>query len=375
MAPWGTIKVQFVTPTTAQLRVQLADLGAEYPQVGLDDVDVDVNEDEGTQSHHVADERQRTGSAILKETSGSAFAATKFVRRGCPNGIRPALWRRVLCPVDSDEERLRYDQLVEEVVRYDLLTDKLTVAETKRLASFDDNFFVFEDLIKQTLLAFSRDGTVVEDLHCSRPRTPKGKIKVRKGAPGSSDEAGSVGSAKEVRYPPSGVLPFLGMGYYVAPLCFVYAEPAEVYTVFRTLYTRYFCKLHSINSHPEGLLRLCLLFEQLLQAHQPHLFLHLQTIGVEPLDIALPWIVTAFGDVLPPTEVLLLWDRVIGFDSLVLVPVLATAIFAYRRSALFEATSAKRAVKILSDCAELKVVPLLQFCLFVASDGKAVPEE
>merc|ERR1719272_321396 len=140
------------------------------------------------------------------------------------------------------------------------------------------------------------------------------------------------------------------MGYYVAPLCFVYAEPSEVYAVFRSLYTRYFCKLHSINSHPEGLLRLCLLFEQLLQRHQPHLFLHLQTIGVEPLEIALPWMV-------------------IGFDSLVVVPILAAAIFSFRRAALFEATSAKRAVKILSDCAELKVVPLLQFCLFIKNDG------
>ena len=302
----------------------------------------------------------------------------------------------MLCPVDSDEEMLRYEQLVDDVARYDLLTDKLTVAETKRLASFDDNYFVFEDLIKQTLLAFSRDRSVMDDLHCARPCTPRGRVKLRKSASAtssggrSSAAAGSAagsaggggggsgggegGATKEVRYPPSGVLPFLGMGYYVAPLCFLYAEPAEVYAVFRTLYTRYFCKLHSINSHPEGLLRLCLQFEQLLQTHQPHLFLHLQTIGVEPLEIALPWIITAFGDALPPTEVLLLWDRIIGFDSLLVVPLLATAVFSFRRAALFEATSAKRAIKILNDCAELKVVPLLQFCLFVAPDGTSYQE-
>ena len=36
-----------------------------------------------------------------------------------------------------------------------------------------------------------------------------------------------------------------------------------------------------------------------------------------------------YSDVLHPSEVLLVWDRVVGFDSLNVLPVLATAIFAY----------------------------------------------
>jgi hypothetical protein len=42
-------------------------------------------------------------------------------------------------------------------------------ATRHRLASKDDNFFVFEDLIKQTLLAFSRDTGVIDELCCIQP--------------------------------------------------------------------------------------------------------------------------------------------------------------------------------------------------------------
>ena len=60
-------------------------------------------------------------------------------------------------------------------------------------------------------------------------------------------------------------------------------------------------------------------------------------------------------------QLLLLWDRIIGFDSLEPLPLLAAAIFAFRAAALHGATDAgaARAV-LLSDASQLRVVPLLQ---------------
>ena len=75
---------------------------------------------------------------------------------------------------------------------------------------------------------------------------------------------------------------------------------------------------------------------------------------------------------LRPQEVLLLWDRVIGFDSLEVVAIMAAAVFSFRRAALMQATTAKLATKIVSDVVELQVVPLLQFCLFINPDGTPV---
>ena len=58
---------------------------------------------------------------------------------------------------------------------------------------------------------------------------------------------------------------------------------------------------------------------------------HLKAVGCPPLQLALPWIMTAFAGHLAVGEVLLLWDRIIGFDSLLPLPLLAVAVIAFRR--------------------------------------------
>ena len=37
----------------------------------------------------------------------------------------------------------------------------------------------------------------------------------------------------------------------VAPLCYVYNDPVQLYFTFRELYTRYFFRLHNLSSHPQ----------------------------------------------------------------------------------------------------------------------------
>ena len=60
----------------------------------------------------------------------------------------------------------------------------------------------------------------------------------------------------------------------------------------------------------------------------------------------------------------MVWDRVIGFDSLELLPLLAVAIFLFRSHTLLAATSAEEAERMLANCSELRVVPLLQAFLY-----------
>jgi hypothetical protein len=57
-------------------------------------------------------------------------------------------------------------------------------------------------------------------------------------------------------------------------------------------------------------------FKRVLLDAEPELVEHLDGLGCEALGIALPWILTAFVGVLSVREVLNLWDRVIGFDTL-----------------------------------------------------------
>ena len=59
----------------------------------------------------------------------------------------------------------------------------------------------------------------------------------------------------------------------------------------------------------------------------------------------------------------MLWDRIIGFDSLELLPVLAAAIFVYRAKWLLQASELAHVQRLLADATGLRVVPLLQLFL------------
>jgi hypothetical protein len=63
-------------------------------------------------------------------------------------------------------------------------------------------------------------------------------------------------------------------------------------------------------------------------------------------------------------QTLLLWDRIIGFDDLELLPILAAAIFVYRAKWLLQANEPAHVKRLLAEAGpSLKVVPLLQLFL------------
>ena len=57
---------------------------------------------------------------------------------------------------------------------------------------------------------------------------------------------------------------------------------------------------------------------------------HLDSLGCPALQLAFPWMFGAFVGSLPVSELLHLWDRIIGWDTLLLLPVLAVSVLALR---------------------------------------------
>ncbi len=62
---------------------------------------------------------------------------------------------------------------------------------------------------------------------------------------------------------------------------------------------------------------------------------------------------------------LVLWDRIVGFDTTEVVALLAAAIFSFRAEALLRATTTAQIHAAFEDSSHLKVVPLLQWFLFM----------
>ncbi|NXF20219.1 TBC19 protein, partial [Rhodinocichla rosea] len=286
---------------------------------------------------------------VLAEQDSAA--AQQYVRQGCPTALRADLWALLLNISNQPEDILYYEQLKSNVIQHNLLVDSLIYKDVKLTASNDDYYFVFEDYLYQVLLCFSRDTSVLEHFTYSSATPPKSYIQ---GKLGMEEYA--------VFYPPN--VNYNSFILSVAPLCFLYHEPSKLYQIFREMYVRFFFRLHSISSHPSGIVSLCLLFETLLQTHLPQLFYHLREIGAQPLRISFKWMVRAFSGYLATDQLLLLWDRILGYNSLEILAVLAAAVFAFRAVNLMEVTSLAAAEAVLADLSTLKVMPLLQIFLF-----------
>ncbi|KAM9501058.1 TBC1 domain family member 19 [Clarias gariepinus] len=344
---WGLIQISLNVRDVPQMREAYPELGLNHGQLGIDDhahIPPDFFE-----SEHL-----RIGKKVLSEQDSAA--AQQYSRQGCPNGLRAQLWALILNATNDPENIMHYEQLKAAVIHHDLLVDNLIYKDVKLTASNDDYYFVFEDFLYQVLLCFSRDTAVLEHFNYNSATPPKSYIQGKTGA----EEFAVV-------YPPNGVIPFHGFSMYVAPLCFLYNEPSKLYSVFREMYVRYFFRLHSISSSPSGIVSLCLQFERLLQTHLPQLFYHLQEIGAQPLRIAFKWMVRAFSGYLSTDQLLLLWDRILGYESLEIVAVLAAAVFTFRAENLMEVTSLASAEAVLADLSTLKVMPLLQIFLFATA--------
>ncbi|NXK57970.1 TBC19 protein, partial [Sylvietta virens] len=338
----GLIQVPLKVKDIPELKEDFSELGLNIGQLGIDDsaqVPPEFFENE-----HVC-----VGQKVLAEQDSAA--AQQYVRQGCPTALRADLWALILNISNQPEDILYYEQLKSNVIQHNLLVDSLIYKDVKLTASNDDYYFVFEDYLYQVLLCFSRDTSVLEHFTYSSATPPKSYIQ---GKLGMEEYA--------VFYPPN--VNYNSFILSVAPLCFLYHEPSKLYQIFREMYVRFFFRLHSISSHPSGIVSLCLLFETLLQTHLPQLFYHLREIGAQPLRISFKWMVRAFSGYLATDQLLLLWDRILGYNSLEILAVLAAAVFAFRAVNLMEVTSLAAAEAVLADLSTLKVMPLLQIFLF-----------
>lgn len=72
----------------------------------------------------------------------------------------------------------------------------------------------------------------------------------------------------------------------------------------------------------------------------------------------------AFTGHLELEQLLLLWDRILAFDTLVILPVAAVSIFWFRAKSILECTTAEEVTDIFEDKSRIKIVPLMQMFLF-----------
>ncbi|KAL3313049.1 hypothetical protein Ciccas_008352 [Cichlidogyrus casuarinus] len=228
-----------------------------------------------------------------------------------------------------------YEKLKDNVAKYETVLDPLICKEVELTTMNDDMHFVFCDFVYQVLLPFFRDSSIRDVLGAENTISSSDLCYQTSDLEDTVDES---------ILPPSGVVPFHGISLYASPLCYLYDDPIILFNIFKKLYTRYFYKLHNLCPHDEeNILGLSVLFEKILLEMEPNLTHHFLSNGIQPIRLVFKWLFRAFSGYLTPDQVLHLWDRILGFDTLKVLPLLAVGILAFRKNNLYQVTTTSAA--------------------------------
>ncbi|XP_050421069.1 TBC1 domain family member 19 [Adelges cooleyi] len=272
----------------------------------------------------------------------------EFLKLGAPRSLRGRLWSHVLGSITKTSEHY-YLELKQRVINYDMLIDKLITKDVQLTACNDDQYFVFEDVLYQVMLCFTRDADMLAMFNNSASQPI---LTTLKGNPSS-----------EAIYPPNGIVPFHGFTMYASPVCYLYNDPVPMYFTFRAFYMRYWFRLHEISSHPQSILGLCILYQRLLQRHETIIWMHFVSHNIHPTRVVFKWIMRGFSGHLPPEQLLNLWDLILAYDSLEVLPLLAVAILSFRKENLLQVNTLQNIESVLIDLSSLNVMSLLQLAL------------
>ena len=256
------------------------------------------------------------------------------------------------------------------------------------------------------MLSFSRDPWVqdnslyrihspIQDLKIPNKLTSSSKNENDNSNKVSSEQDNNVSSAVPFLDPPppaySGIQPFIGLAAYFCPLTYLFKDDvAGLYFLARHSFCNFWCRLNVITSDEFCLLHVCQTFESLLLESGAGLgikvYCHMLRYGLNPVQVALPWLQLGFVGLLEVDQILLLWDRVfgrvlfnhpkcflfyscsVGYMDPTLLAILCVAIFLFRGEIILESDDPAEIQALLSEGSRLKVVPLIQMFLF--SDSK-----
>lgn len=73
--------------------------------------------------------------------------------------------------------------------------------------------------------------------------------------------------------------------------------------------------------------------------YEPEVCFHMNQLGISPLKTVFPWIYFAFSGTLEVDQVFLILDRILGFERLDILPILAAGIFVFRANLILNCTS------------------------------------
>ncbi|XP_039278684.1 TBC1 domain family member 19 [Nilaparvata lugens] len=314
--------------TQIPLKVKtLAELRSFYLELSRGECLLGVNANMPSHGQYPTIELERTALGEKVLACRHAPVAQEFLKKGAPRSLRGRLWAQVMGSEVRAADKEYFNELKQMVLQYDLMVDKLIIKDVQLTASNDDQYFVFEDVLYQVLLCFSRDTEILSVYNHSCGSPIHGVLKSK---PATLENT--------VVYPPSGVIPFHGFTMYGK-----FITECSAYFSYVIIYYLLFLLKYSFEFDTNG-----------INANRLHIF---------SVRIVFKWLMRSFSGYLPPEQLLYLWDIVVAYDSLEITSLLAVAILSFRKHNLFQVDNMQGIEAVLADLSSIQVLSLLQMAL------------
>ena len=147
---WGSVKLQLQTRTVEEMRKKFNELNVTLRQIGVDD------------EKSFIDDRILLGERLLQKDYQPFLI--QYAKRGIPPSLRARVYKKIF-NINSSPAEEEYVNNLYNADTNQLLIDDIIEAEIQDLIN-NDEFFVFEDVIRFVSHASMRDPQMYEYARC-----------------------------------------------------------------------------------------------------------------------------------------------------------------------------------------------------------------
>jgi Rab-GTPase-TBC domain len=164
---------------------------------------------------------------------------------------------------------------------------------------------------------------------------------------------------------PCRVIPCTGFLNHLGLLTYFNKKKEKVYTIIKYLVKNHVAKLYDIRpTNSENIVALGIIFERLFLRTMNPLYINLRNLDIYPVDLAICWMNNFFVGTFSADQAFQLLDRLIGYNTLHLLPVVALSIYKYNEKALMEIKNKTEYLEVFQRLKELNWLHALNQYLF-----------
>ena len=328
----------FQVPPLKTMQAMFKELNIEeFEHIGEDPVLEGHDDEKGDLDEHL-DEKERECLQIASEEK-NPFEFMSSFKSGIPPAARYKFMHAYAALDGASPKQFSQDVLADseqEVMKFFFRNDSLLCCNETSFFNFDESLleYAFRLLTEKEIL-FDQSEPAEDTERFEKIRMPCRLV------------------------PCTGFLNHLGLWTYFNK------KKDKVYTIIKYFIKHHSGKLYDIRpTNSENIVALSIIFERLFLRTMNPLYIHLRNLDIYPVDVAINWMNSFFVGVFSSDQAFQLIDRIIGYNSLLLLPVVSLSIFKFNEKTLLEVKNKNDYLDAFQRLKELNWLHILNLYLF-----------